>query len=309
MRFITASCAAMALCVAAPVLAEAVSFVAEAPAPARDVAMLRSLAIGRIGGQDGMQLSMAIERALARPGADGRPHFDVMAGRRGGEAADATLEGFISSDVQTTRVKLQRNRCIEGTESDCKKRGNVELDCRRRIIALRAELRVAGGDDGRVLWSEAMPQREQADHCPGDAAQMPGEEDRVRALIGTIANVVRDDLTPSAERVSIRFREGRKGMDKAIGDRFKANIRLTQRDLAASCAEFDAIDQALPNHPSVVFNRALCAEAADDLEAARDLYVAMQAIEPRAGDVREAIARVQNTMAARADAALREQQG
>ncbi|UZK68218.1 hypothetical protein OKW76_09035 [Sphingomonas sp. S1-29] len=285
--------------------AESVGFVAETPAGNRAVAMLDSLAIGRLGGGDGMRLAMAIERALAQPGPDGQPHFDLMAGRRGGGAdADGVLDGAVISEVQENRVKLERNRCIEGSDKDCKKRGNVELDCRRRVLSVRADLRVVGNADGRILYAEQHPRREEVSWCPGDTSPV-GVEDRVSAMIDTIAAEVRDDLTPRAERVNIRFREGRKGMDKAAGERFKQAIRLTQRDLRAACGEFDAIEAAMPGHPSVVFNRALCAEAADSLEQARTIYAAASAIEPRASDIREALSRVEATMTARADAAER----
>lgn len=296
---------ATAISIASGVMAESVGFVAEMPAGNRAVAMLDSLAIGRVGGQDGMQLAMAIERALAQPGADGEPHFDLMAGRRGGGAdADGVLEGVVISDVQDSRVKLERNRCIEGTDKDCKKRGNVELNCRRRVVSVRADLRVVGNADGRILYSAQQPRREEVSWCPGDS-DPASTEDRVSAMIDTIAGEVRDAIAPRAERVSVRFREGRKGMDKATGERFKQAIRLTQRDLPAACGEFDAIEAAMPGHASVVFNRALCAEAGDSLDAARDMYFAASRIDPRASDVREALRRVEATMTARADAAER----
>ncbi len=283
-------------------LAESVGVVAEMPAGNRAVAMLDSLAIGPVGGQDGMQLAMAIERALSRPGPDGRPHFDLLAGRRrGGAEADGVIEGVMTSDVQENRVKLQRNRCIEGTDKDCKKRGNVELDCRRRVVSVRADLRVVGNADGRILYSAQHPLVEEVSWCPGDSSPV-GVEERVAALIATIAGDVSDDVTPRALQISVRFREGRKGMDKAMGERFKQAIRLTQRDLPAACAEFDAIDVAMPGHASIVFNQALCAESRDALEEARATYIAANILDPRGGDIRDALARVEATMAARADA-------
>ncbi|GAA0737638.1 hypothetical protein [Sphingomonas japonica] len=296
--------AAALLCTGGFAHAESAAVTAGAPAPAREVAMTHSIAIDRIGGTDGMQLSLALERLLAQPGANGQPYFDLLAGRRGADSADVILEGVVTTGVDEGRVKLTRNRCIDEQDGKCAKREDVELDCRRRIIDVRADVRVATGEEGRVLYSEAKPQRRESSWCPGDDRPAPTEQ-LVSAMIETIAAQIHADLVPRESQVNVRFREGRKGMGKSEGERFKQAIRLTQRDLPGACGEFRAIEAAMPGHPSTAFNLALCAEAAGDLAAAEAAYRRAQAIEPRAGDIREALDRIAATMAMRADLAQR----
>lgn len=274
--------------------AEAVRIAALTPPAARGVAAARSIAVGRIGGRDGMRLSLSLERVLSGRTLGGRPWFDVLAGRSGEDRADMILDGVAETDVVEGRVRLKRNRCIEGTEDKCAKRGEVELDCTRRRIDTSADLRVVEGEAGRVAWSGRKTRSDEVSWCPGDSRPR-GTEDAVDAMLQDVAGEVASDLAPGEWTGNVRFREGRKGMDRDSGERFKAAIRLTQRDLPAACAEF----AALPDHPSTLFNRALCAEASDDYAAAERGYADLARTE-RDSDVRDALARVRGTIDVRA---------
>lgn len=293
MRWIKGTAFAAAIACAGAAWAEAVRIEALVPPRARAVALAQSLAIGRIGGRDGMQFGIALERELARAGVGGRPWFDVLAGRAGAERADMIVDGVVATDAVEGRVRLKRNRCVEGPEDKCVKRGEVELDCTRRTIDIAADLRIAGGEDGRVAYSERKTRRDEVNWCPGDTRPR-GTEEAVGALLASLAGEVAGDLAPRSAIGNIRFREGRKGMDKASGERFKAAIRLTQRDLPAACAEF----AALPPHPSNAFNLALCTEARDDYAAAEAGFAELARTD-RSGDVREAIDRVRGTIEVR----------
>ncbi|WP_315761144.1 hypothetical protein [Sphingomonas sp. Y38-1Y] len=286
--------AAMALaCVASGAAAEAVRIAALRAPASREVAMARSLAIGRIGGRDGAQLGLALERALSGAGIGGQPWFDVLAGRRGEDRADMILDGVAETDVDEGRIKLKRQRCIEGTDDKCAKRGEVELDCTSRTINVVGDLRVVDGEAGRVAWSERKQRSDQTSWCPGDS-RPAGVEQVVARLLGSMADEVAGELAPRDSNDNVRFREGRRGMDKATGERFKVAIRLTQRDLPAACAEF----AAMPDHPSTLFNRALCAEARGDHAGAEKGFADLAQTD-RDGDVRDSLARVRGTMMVR----------
>lgn len=252
--------------------AESVRMTGRFAAPYRDAAMLDSLRIGRIAGQDGMQLGMAIERALARPNIAGEVHFDLVSGR--GADADGTLNGNVTTGVQESRFKRKEKECVEreGGKRDgkCLREEEVEKDCTRRVINVNADLRLAGAD-GRVVYSVSRPRRDETSWCRGQNPVRTTEES-IRGMIVDIAENVRRDIVPSVESYSIRFRESTKGLPKQFNRTFKDIVRQTQRDLRAACAAWAAMDGQAPNHPSIVFDLGLCAEAAGDYDRAGELY-------------------------------------
>ena len=89
----------LALSIHAPARAEIFDMDGQFPAPFRDVSLARSIGIDRIGGRDGMALSLAIEQQLGRRGPDGRPHFDLIALSRGGPDADAIVSGMADASM------------------------------------------------------------------------------------------------------------------------------------------------------------------------------------------------------------------
>lgn len=253
-------------------LAESARMTGRFAAPYRDAAMLDSLRVGRIAGEDGMQLGMAIERALARPDIEGRTHFDLVGGR-GGDA-DGLLNGNVVTGVQETRFKRKEKECVEreGGKRDgkCLREEEVEKDCTRRVINVNADLRLAG-PDGRVLYSVSRPRRDETSWCRGQDPARTTEE-AIRGMIIDIAENVRADIVPSVQDYSIRFRESTKGLPKELVRPFKDIVRQTQRDLRGACAAWAVMDQQVPNHPSITFDLGLCAESAGDYDKALALY-------------------------------------
>ncbi|MDK2770080.1 MAG: hypothetical protein KYX69_20465 [Sphingomonas sp.] len=252
--------------------AESVRMTGRFAAPYRDAAMLDSLRVGRIGGEDGMQLALAIERALGRPDIEGRTHFDLVGGR-GGDA-DGLLNGNVVTGVQETKFKRKEKECVEreGGKRDgkCLREEEVEKDCTRRVINVNADLRMT--DIGnRVVYSVSHPRRDEASWCRGQTPPRTTEE-AIRGMIIDIAEAVRRDIVPSVELYSIRFRESTRGLPKPLERPFKDIVKQTQRDLPAACAAWAAMDAQAPNHPSITFDLGLCAESAGDYDKALVLY-------------------------------------
>ena len=253
-------------------LAESARMTGRFAAPYRDAAMLDSLRVGRIAGEDGMQLGLAIERALARPDIEGQTHFDLVGGR-GGDA-DGLLNGNVVTGVQETKFKRKEKECVEreGGKRDgkCLKEEEVEKDCTRRVINVNADLRLAG-PDGRVLYSVSRPRRDETSWCRGQNPSRTTEE-AIRGMIIDIAENVRRDIVPSVEDYSIRFRESTRGLPKPLERPFKDIVKQTQRDLRAACAAWAAMDVQAPNHPSITFDLGLCAESAGEYDKALAFY-------------------------------------
>ncbi|WP_422055361.1 hypothetical protein [Sphingomonas sp.] len=287
--------------------AESVRMTGRFAAPYRDAAMLDSLRVGRIAGEDGMQLGLAIERALGRPDIEGRTHFDLVGGR-GGES-DGLLNGNVVTGVQETKIKRKEKDCVEraGGKRDgkCLREEEVERDCTRRIINVNADLRIADAR-ARVVYSVSRPRRDETSWCRGQDPSRTTEE-AIRAMIIDIAENVRADIVPSVELYSIRFRESTRGLPKPLERPFKDIVKQTQRDLPAACAAWAAMDQQAPNHPSVTFDLGLCAESAGEYDKALALYRRAAPLIGRGGNEATVGAdRVARLIAGRADELARE---
>ena len=287
----------LALSVHAPARAEIFDMDGQFPAPFRDVSLARSIGIDRIGGRDGMALSLAIEQQLGRRGPDGRPHFDLIALSRGGPDADAIVSGMADASIRKSDVKRKVEQCVEKQDGACKKKEKVETTCLQEMVAFSSTLRVASASDGRILYTETRPQSETIVTCPGDK-QDRDPRDVIDKMVRKAADRFADDIVPRHERYRIRLREGREGMDKAMAQAFKDSIRLSQRDPAAACTQWTGMNQSLPGHPALLFNLGLCAERDGDYATAGRLYA-------QAGKADEDIARVRDLTIGRDDARAR----
>jgi len=287
--------------------AESVRMTGRFAAPYRDAAMLDSLRVGRIGGEDGMQLALAIERALGRPDIEGRTHFELIGGP-GGDA-DGLLNGNVVTGLQETRFKRKDKECVEreGGKRDgkCLREEEVEKDCTRRIINVNADLRITD-TRGRVVYGVSLPRRDETSWCRGETPSRTTEE-AIRAMILDVAENVRADIVPSVEIYAIRFRESTRGLPKPLERPFKDIVKQTQRDLPAACAAWAAMDAQAPNHPSITFDLGLCAESAGDYDKALALYRRAAPLIGRGGNEATIGAdRVARLIAGRADELARE---
>jgi hypothetical protein len=283
--------------------AESVRMTGKFAAPNREAALLETLRIGRFSGQDGPQFELAVERAIADAVVDGRPHFDLVAGR-GGDA-DGVLNGNVTTGVQTNRFKRKEKRCAERKDGKCVREDEVEVDCTRRVINVNVDLRLARRDDGRIVYSVSKPRRDEASWCQGQNPPRTTEE-AVRQTILSIATEVRYDIAPKVENYSIRFRETTRGLPRDLTRPFRDIVKMTQRDLRAACAAWQAMDAQAPNHPSIVFDLGLCAEAAGDFARAMAFYRRAAPLIGRGGnEATVGAGRVGRLIAAREDDAQR----
>jgi len=278
--------------------AEVLQITGEFPARYREASLLHSLSIDRFDGQDGIALANAIERFM------GRTHFQLMGGRTGRHNAEASLSGGVTTGVEENPFKKKEKRCVEkDKDGKCIKEAEVDVRCRRRVVNLRADLRMVRNDDGQVVYSESKPFREETSWCEG---QTPSRsvEDIVLAGIQQIASAVRYDIAPSVETYDIRVRESTKGLSKDSAKRFKEFVKFTKRDQRGACAGWEAMPEAA-SHPSLLFNRGLCAEQRGEYDGAVALY--RQASQYGASEGGEGANRALRLIAGREDAKARRQ--
>lgn len=283
--------------VAGAASAETLEITGEFGAPYREASLLRSLAIGRFEGQDGPSLGFTLEQSLANS------QFVLMGGRAGRNNADGLLSGGITASSEESGFIRKEKRCVERATDNkkCVREEKVDIRCRRRTVVVQASFRLVSAD-GRILYSEQKPAREEQSWCEG---QRPSEdvEDVIQSAIRGIAMAVRSDLVPALRVYEIRVRENTKGMTKDSAAHFKQLVRATKHDPRAACAGWLAMQAYVGPHPSLAFNVALCAEQRGDYQRAIALY--NEAGRAGASEARDGIDRANRLIAGREDAKLR----
>jgi len=263
------------------------------PANVREADLLENVVVDRFNGRDARQFETALEQAIGVPA--GRP--------------DGVLTGGVTTGVEESKYQGSEERCVEwkdGKEDGtCTKRAKVNLPCFRRVINLTVSVRLMRAADNMPLWSDNKPSRDETTWCQGKAPWRTTEE-AVSAMITDLAQKVRLDVRPRWEVYKVRFRESRDGMPKDIGNEFKAIVKLSNSDVTTACRQWADLNGRLPNHPSVLYNLGVCAEAAGGFADAQAFYRSAQAALPkRSSEMAESEDRVGRLMIARADDAER----
>ncbi|HMS19592.1 hypothetical protein [uncultured Sphingorhabdus sp.] len=282
--------------------AETLAVEVRRPAAADEAYLLRSLAVERFTGTDGRAFAFSVERALgdARE-AGGQPVFEMFEAGRG----EGAVTGRADVDIEESRYMEKRKFCPNTRDKNAKcedaAKEVVEITCRKRIASLDADLRIARASDGRIVFSHRVPNRAEHRFCTGDA-QMPEISNVVRDMITSAARSVVGDFVPYSAVEQIRIREDRKGFSKSDAELFKLAVKTTKTSGQEACRQFGEISQRAPDQRSLVFNMALCAEAAGDFEVAITGF-------RRLGNDIDALAsiqRVEGTLAGLAQKAARE---
>jgi hypothetical protein len=238
-------------------------------AGAREASLLPTIGVDPFRGPQGDELSMAIERRLAKAGDDGVPHAELITPAL---RPDGLLTGRTNVSVSDLPYTEGRSRCVEkDKDGKCVKRQSYSVDCLRRSVSLRADLSMARHDDGRIVYAVTKARSDDDSACEDGGILQPVDS-MLHSMTESIAQEVRLDLAPHRERYTIRVREDRDALSPDLADRFRQAVRLTKHDQPAACAAFDSIGEANPDHGPTLFNRALCAEQAGRYREAADLY-------------------------------------
>ncbi len=266
--FAAMSCATMAN-------AESVKVPVWTPARHFEAAMLNSLAVERFEDRDGPYFSIALERQLsaAEDHAGGR-YFDLVDGSGArGIVADGIISGVVSTEVTFERHTKKRRECANPKVKKCGDADKIYVDirCTRRFITINVSIRLVRTADGRIIYTTSKPNSDKVDWCRNETS--PPEEEKVVAdQLDWIARQIRADIAPRWSTDTIRFREKYDGVAKDDKSALKAIVRLTRTDVATACTRWAALSPTLASHPTVMFNLALCAEHAGDLDRAQLLY-------------------------------------
>lgn len=259
------------------------------PANVREADLLENIVVDRFNGRDGRQFEAALEQAIGVPA--GRP--------------DGVLSGGVTTGVEESKYRGSEERCVEWKDGKqdgtCTKRAKIDLPCMRRVINLTVSVRLLRAADNMPVWSNNKPARDETTWCQGKAPWRTTEE-AVSAMITDLAQKIRLDVRPRWETYKVRFREDRDGMPKDIGNAFKDIVKLSNRDVTSACRQWVDLNGRLPDHPSVLYNLGVCAEASGSYADAQSFYRSAQAALPkRSSDMADSADRVARLMIARAD--------
>lgn len=274
--------------------AETLQVTGEFPAANREASFLRSISVDRFGGADGPALGIAIERALTNS------QFQVVGGRVGRDTAEGSVSGAVSTGVAMQPFTRKEKKCVEkADDGKCVKEQEVEISCVRRIIDMNADVRIVRNTDGKILYSEAQPFRDETTWCARESPDRTVET-VVAGAIRNIAESMRGALVPHVDTYQVRVRESTKGLTKETAQRFKELVKLTKRDARGACAGWEAMQAEAAGYPSLLFNLGVCAEQRGEYEAAVRFYT--DAVRAGASEGNEAANRATRLIAGRDDA-------
>ncbi len=255
------------------------------PANAPEFTQIQSIAIERFGGRDGTALAFELEDSLSAVTLFGQPYFDVIGGRSALQSG-GSLSGNVTAGIEQYDTVAKRRRCVERDDKDkCVTHKNIEVDCLARIIDFQAQVRATRYRDGRSIYTESFPDREEQTICFGDDEDFASSESVIRTTVSETATAIRNDLAPRQYRQDIRILEGRKGMTKAEGKFFKVAIKMTKTNSAEACRMWDEASRNGLVHISLSYNLGLCAEQRGDLESALAFYEEALRFSPRKYEV------------------------
>ena len=261
------------------------------PARSDAAAALRSVAVDRFGGEDGTELSLAFEDALAKLALDGTPWFRITTATLDPGSAEGLLRGTANAEPQFEDYAEDREECVRDEKGSCTQdKRKFKVKCTRRTITLAASVRLYD-PQGLLLWSDRYSEERRDSFCE-DQERPASFNTVVRELAGRIASTARFAFAPYRSAETVRVNESRKELDKPLADRFKAAVRLTKSDWPAACREWEAISVLAPAHQPTLFNRGLCGEALGNDSAADGLYRQLLELAPGSGPAREGLGRI-----------------
>jgi hypothetical protein len=272
----------------------------------RSASMLQSLAVDRFDGDDGPELTTAIERELGfNRDREGNPYFAVRS--RYAKDVEGIVHGSMRVRVDRANFKRKAKRCAANpSSSKCKDAEKIEVDlfCERRIVSATVNVRITRMADDATVYNRNLPQRNEAETCEGE--KPPKDVDLVvNDLVRSIANQFANQITPYGRTEKIRVRESRSGLSKEDGNQMKSLIAATKTSESAACAGWRDMEQRGVSHPTLKFNLGLCAEAAGQLDVALGYYRPLKVAAQNTADVNEAINRVERRLAGEEDDRLR----
>lgn len=274
---------------------------------ARDAipADIETIAVERFSGNRGFVLQDTLTEALEAPVVEDRPIFSLVPAalaarsqvvviREGsgssGETSeveisetgqpDALLAGHAGASVTDYRSnpKIERECIARDDEGKCTERRRIEIDCRELTVSYEAQVTLVDAE-GSTVYRGSDLLSEKKRYC-ADEYSTPDPDAMIAGLESQFFIRVSLDLVPRYSRDTPRLMERRRGLSRSDRRAFRDALKASNGDINAACAAFRSLEEANPQHVSVLFNIGLCLESEDNLDLALDYYARALEIEP-----------------------------
>ncbi len=275
------------------------------------------------GGDVGQDVELALADVLGGVSIRGAPWFELITpdalinavveveGNDGTVTSapltpDARLRGTVRSEAYEREVdpKIERE-CVErDDEGQCVQRREVQIECAELTVRVDPRVLLVSAR-GEQLYSHNQSRSESVRFC-ADEDVVPSVLDIANSMVDDIVSSIRADLAPRESLRNIRVMERRRDLRRADRGPFRAAVRATNESIEAACSGFEALEQANPNHVSVLFNIGLCYESGGELEAAADYYTRALAVDPGRDYPSDGMSRLRSRQRAEALLAARE---
>lgn len=298
--------AAMTLIVVAligvrPAYAETVTLHARQPATYVEASVLRQIVVTPIEGNGGPSLTAALRQQFMTAGPDNRPYFAVVSNARG--SGIGILSGDVTLISNQSSFTDQRSRCVESAGFlKCRRSETYTVRCAERTDSAVLNLRIVRASDRAVVYATTKTYPDSHRWCEGSAGPPPIEAEW--AQVGAqVAAQVFNDVAPHTTSYRVRLLETTKGLSRAASTAFKAAVLVSPRDMAASCAQWNALAAERAQSPALEFDLGLCAEQAGNLAEAEASFARALLLLPGNKTIAEGSVRVRGLAVAQATAA------
>ncbi len=239
---------------------------------------VETIAIEAFTGSHGPSLQFDIKDELESVRIEGENWFYVVP--TVGDDVQAVMRGTASHESFEERIEDKEvTKCIKKDEDKkCIARRTTYIPCRKLTVRLFPDIRLTA-INGQELYSYSSQQTIEKEFCK-DQSKVPSVNGLLTPLRNRVKYGIRRALAPIDRNEEIRVLESRKGLAKSDRKPFKAAVKLTKSDVAASCEAFAALETSNPSHVSVLFNIGLCHEGEGDLDMAAAYYDRALAVEP-----------------------------
>ncbi|GMN02859.1 tetratricopeptide repeat protein [Erythrobacter sp. MTPC3] len=196
------------------------------------------------------------------------------------DAPDALLRGAAFGRIDDTATSAKKkSECIRrDDDGKCVAKRKFTVPCRILTVHYDGSVMIVA-PDGQRLYERSDTLSNSQTYCQGESAT-PDPDTMLGGLASQFISRVSRDLMPRYVETDLRLLEQRKGLSKNDRRAFKAALKLTKNDPYGACLGFRALEQADPDHMSVLFNIGLCDESEHELDQAEAYYDRVLALEP-----------------------------
>jgi len=209
-----------------------------------------------------------------------------------------------------------RSKCIEWDGLfDCETRVDVEEICFSESVRVSVTPRLTELANGTVIFSDTYQASASDEDCyetgvydgaynrrlkrkrrrhglnghlaPIHFSSFSAPADLVHAALKKTLGSVRQDIAPRQTRVKVNFLTAAINPEARADIRFEQALDQSKEDPLGACMLWSGLAETYQNAPAVLYNQAVCAEAAQDFAMAQSLYAKVSALAPDYGEAGE----------------------